>query len=38
VAGQWTPETAHIRHMKLVARTFPTWFSEAFAASLKEHS
>jgi hypothetical protein len=38
VAGNWSPAPGHIRHIKLVARTFPTWFSEAFAASLKELS
>ena len=34
--GAWTPTSDDIRHLKLMARTFPTWFSEAFAASVKE--
>lgn len=34
--GQWCPSPDDIRHLKLMARTFPTWFSKAFAASLKE--
>ncbi|MFC3174997.1 STY4851/ECs_5259 family protein [Novosphingobium bradum] len=36
-AGKWRPGPAEIRHIKTVARTFPTWFAEAFAAWLKEH-
>lgn len=38
VKGQWTPSAKEIRHLKLAARTFPTWFSEAFGASLKEQA
>lgn len=34
VLGQWSPTPAQVRHIKLAARSFPTWFSEAFAASL----
>jgi hypothetical protein len=36
VAGVWRPNEAAVRHMKTVARTFPTYFAEAFAAWLKE--
>lgn len=36
VAGVWQPNEAAVRHMKTVARTFPTYFAEAFAAWLKE--
>ena len=34
VKGTWRPEVDDIHHMKLIARTFPTWFAEAFALSL----
>jgi hypothetical protein len=34
----WTPQPDDIRHIKTVARTFPTYFADAFAASLKEMS
>lgn len=34
VRGHWIPEPVHVRHIKLIARSFPTYFSEAFAASL----
>lgn len=37
VGGRWTPDNDDIRHMKLAARSYPTWFSEAFAATVKEH-
>lgn len=37
VGGAWTPSPEDVRHLKLAARSFPTWFSEAFAASLEEH-
>ncbi|RYG85180.1 MAG: hypothetical protein EON59_12740 [Alphaproteobacteria bacterium] len=36
VKEKWAPSPEDIRHLKLAGRTFPTWFSEAFAASLKE--
>lgn len=36
VAGVWDPDEAAVRHMKMIARTFPTYFAEAFAAWLKE--
>ena len=36
VAGHWTPEADDIHHIKTVARNFPTFFADAFAASLKE--
>lgn len=38
VKGDWQPDALAIRHIKTVARTFPTYFSEAFAACLQEHS
>ncbi|WP_170233905.1 hypothetical protein, partial [Novosphingobium sediminis] len=38
VLGEWTPSAEDIRELKLAARTFPTWFSEAFAASLLEQA
>jgi hypothetical protein len=38
VKGEWTPSADDIRDLKLAARTFPTWFSEAFAASLLEQA
>jgi hypothetical protein len=31
VKGAWMPTLDDIHHMKLIARTFPTWFAEAFA-------
>ncbi|WP_156894092.1 STY4851/ECs_5259 family protein [Erythrobacter cryptus] len=31
----WRPDAAAVRHMKTVARTFPTYFAEAYAAWLK---
>lgn len=34
VRGLWIPDAVQVRHIKLIARSFPTWFSEAFAASL----
>jgi hypothetical protein len=34
VKGVWCPEADDIHHMKLIARTFPTWFAEAYAVSL----
>jgi hypothetical protein len=34
--GVWTPGPHDIRQMKTVARTFPTYFAEAYAAWLKE--
>ena len=37
VRGEWRPDVDAIRHIKGAARTFPTYFSEAFAASLKEY-
>ncbi len=36
VEGLWTPDSDDIRHLKLAARSYPTWFSQAFAASVKE--
>jgi hypothetical protein len=36
VNGAWTPRAGDIRHIKTVARTFPTYFADAFAAALKE--
>lgn len=38
VAGLWTPGAADIRHIKTVARSFPTYFADAYAASLQEYS
>lgn len=35
-AGVWQPNENEVRHMKTVARTFPTYFAEAFAAWHKE--
>jgi hypothetical protein len=35
--GMWQPRAADVRHIKTIARSFPTWFSEAFAATLVEH-
>lgn len=36
VGGAWQPSADDVRHVKTVARTFPTYFAEMFAASLKE--
>lgn len=36
VRGHWTPGADDVRHIKTVARNFPTFFADAFAASLKE--
>lgn len=36
VAGAWTPQADDVRHIKSVARNFPTFFADAFAAALKE--
>lgn len=36
VNGAWVPGPDDIRHIKTVARTFPTYFADAFAAVLKE--
>ena len=36
VSGEWTPLPDDIRHIKTVARAFPTYFADAFAATLKE--
>ena len=38
VAERWTPRPDDIRHIKTVARTFPAFFAEAFAATLSELS
>jgi len=38
VRGEWNPTPSDIHHIKLIERTFPTWFSEAFAVSLKGYS
>ena len=38
VAGTWTPGAADIRHIKTVARSFPSYFADAYAASLQEYS
>lgn len=35
-AGLWQPDTGDIRHIKTVARNFPTYFAEAFAAAYQE--
>lgn len=37
VAEQWTPGSNDIRHIKTVARNFPTYFADAFAVSLLEY-
>jgi len=37
VAEQWTPAPEDIRHIKAVARNFPTYFADAFAVSLLEY-
>ncbi|HEY0084356.1 MAG TPA: hypothetical protein VGB65_00450, partial [Allosphingosinicella sp.] len=34
--GEWVPAADDIRHMKAVARNFPVFFTDAFAASFKE--
>lgn len=34
--GEWAPSADDIRHIKAVARNFPVFFADAFAASLKE--
>lgn len=36
--GRWRPSPADVRHFKTIARSFPTWFSEAFTATLVEHA
>lgn len=36
-AAKWQPEAGDIRHIKLIERKFPTYFSDAFGAWLKEH-
>lgn len=36
--GHWRPQPELIRHIKSVARRFPTWFSQAFAATRLEHT
>ncbi|KAB7646115.1 STY4851/ECs_5259 family protein [Polymorphobacter fuscus] len=38
VRGEWNPTPSDIQHFKLIERTFPTWFSEAFAVSLQGYS
>jgi hypothetical protein len=38
VMGEWVPSADEVRELKLAARTFPTWFSEAFVASLLEQA
>jgi hypothetical protein len=35
--GVWQPSQPDVRHIKTIARSFPTWFSEAFTAILVEH-
>jgi len=35
-AGIWEPNVDDIRHIKTVARNFPTYFAEAFAAACQE--
>lgn len=37
VVGEWTPGPEDIRHIKAVARNFPTFFGDAFAVYLQEH-
>ena len=37
VAEQWAPTRDDIRHIKTVARNFPTYFADAFAVSLLEY-
>jgi hypothetical protein len=36
VTGAWTPRPDDVRHLKTVARNFPTFFADAFAARLQE--
>jgi hypothetical protein len=36
--GYWQPSIPDVRHMKSIARGFPSWFFEAFAAILVEHA
>ena len=36
--GYWQPSIPEVRHMKSIARGFPSWFFEAFAAILVEHA
>ena len=38
VLDQWVPRADDVRHLKTVARSFPTYFADAFAASLQELS
>lgn len=35
--GIWQPNQADVRHIKTIARSFPTYFSEAFATTLVEN-
>jgi len=35
-AGRWIPEPIHIRRIKAIARNFPTYFAEAYAAYVQE--
>lgn len=37
VAERWTPASDDVRHIKTVARNFPTYFADAFAVSLLEY-
>ena len=34
VKGAWVPTPDDFHHLKLIARTFPTWFADAFAVCL----
>jgi hypothetical protein len=36
VRGRWTPGGDDIRHIKTIAHTFPAFFADAFASTLKE--
>lgn len=36
VVGHWVPDADDVRHIKTVARNFPTFFADAFAAALQE--
>ena len=36
VNGTWRPAVDDIRHIKTVARNFPTFFADSFSASMKE--
>lgn len=38
VKGRWVPDADEVRHVKAVARNFPIFFADAFAASLQELS